>query len=53
VWNATANYPVEAWRSTFFVAVKNAADRLFIVDRARGLMPSMPRMVHAGVRFSF
>lgn len=53
VWNASANYPVEAWRTTFFVAVKNVADRLYIVDRARGVLPGMPRMVHFGLRFGF
>ncbi|HET9530725.1 MAG TPA: TonB-dependent receptor, partial [Blastocatellia bacterium] len=33
IWNATANYDVEAMRTTFFVTVKNFLDRTFIVDR--------------------
>lgn len=53
LWNATVNYPVEAWRTTFFVSAKNLGDRLYIVDRARGVLPGMPRVVHIGVRFSF
>jgi Fe(3+) dicitrate transport protein len=53
VWNATVNYPVEQWRTTFFVAAKNIGDRLYIVDRTRGLLPGMPRLVQVGVRFSF
>lgn len=51
--NFTANYPVEAWKTTFFVTTKNIADRLAIVDRSRGLTPGMPRLVQAGVRFTF
>lgn len=53
LWNGTVNYPVEAWRTTFFVTAKNMGDRLYIVDRTRGLLPGMPRLVQAGVRFSF
>jgi Fe(3+) dicitrate transport protein len=53
VFNATLNYPVETWHTTFFVSGKNLTDRLFIVDRARGVLPSMPRMIHVGLRFSF
>mgnify|MGYP002377977591 CR=1 FL=1 len=53
VWNATLNYPVEQWRTTFFVTAKNIGDRVYIVDRARGILPGMPRLVQAGVRFSF
>jgi Fe(3+) dicitrate transport protein len=53
VWNATLNYPVEHWHSTFFVSVKNLFDRLAIVDRTRGIMPSAPRLVQAGVSWNF
>lgn len=53
VWNATLNYPVEQWRTTFFVTAKNIGDRVYIVDRARGILPGMPRLIQAGVRFSF
>ncbi len=53
LWNATANFPVEAWRTTFFVTTKNMLDRLYIVDRSRGLLPGMPRQVQAGLRFTF
>jgi Fe(3+) dicitrate transport protein len=52
-WNATANYKVEKWRATFFVTVKNIFDRTFIVDRARGILPSSPRLAQAGVKISF
>jgi Fe(3+) dicitrate transport protein len=51
VWNATFNYKAEALRSTFFITVKNLFDRTYIVDRSRGLLPSSPRLVHAGIKF--
>ncbi|HBY61191.1 MAG TPA: hypothetical protein DEH78_15320 [Solibacterales bacterium] len=53
IWNATVNYPIEAWRTTVFVSAKNIGDRLYIVDRARGLLPGMPRLIQVGLRFSF
>jgi Fe(3+) dicitrate transport protein len=51
--NATCNYTIESWRSTFFVSAKNLLDRTYIVDRVRGLLPGNPRLIQAGVRFSF
>jgi Fe(3+) dicitrate transport protein len=53
IWNATLNYPLEAWRTTLFVAAKNMGDRLYIVDRTRGIQPGMPRLLQVGLRFSF
>lgn len=53
VWNATFNYSIESLRSTFFVSVKNLMDRTYIVDRTRGLIPGMPRLMQAGVKFRF
>ncbi len=53
VWNATLNYSLESLRSTLFVTVKNLADRTFIVDRSRGILPSMPRLLQAGIKFRF
>ena len=52
-WNATANYKVEKWHSTFFVTAKNLFDRTFVVDRSRGILPSQPRLLQAGVKVSF
>lgn len=52
-WNATANYRVERWRTTFFVTAKNIFDRTFVVDRSRGLLPSSPRLVQTGVKINF
>jgi Fe(3+) dicitrate transport protein len=53
IWNAAFNYPIEAWRTTVFVTTKNLADRLYIADRTRGLIPGMPRQIQAGLRFTF
>lgn len=52
-WNATANYRVEQWKTTFFVTAKNLFDRTFIVDRSRGILPSSPRLLQAGVHIKF
>ena len=51
LWNATANYPVRV--GTLFVAVKNVFDRTEIVDRSRGILPTAPRTVQAGLRVRF
>lgn len=53
VWNAVANYEVESLPTSFFFAVKNLADRLYIVDRARGILPSSPRLFQTGLTFRF
>jgi Fe(3+) dicitrate transport protein len=52
-WNATANYRVEKLKTTFFVTAKNIFDRTFIVDRARGILPSSPRMIQGGFAVKF
>jgi Fe(3+) dicitrate transport protein len=53
IWNATANYEVPRLHSTVFVTVKNLTDRLYIVDRSRGILPGNPRLVQAGVTARF
>jgi Fe(3+) dicitrate transport protein len=53
VWNAAVNYHVERMRSTFFITTKNLFDRTYIVDRARGILPSSPRLVQAGMKLRF
>ena len=51
IWNLTVNYKPETLPTTFFVTVKNLADDTVIVDRARGAIPSPPRLVQAGMKF--
>jgi Fe(3+) dicitrate transport protein len=53
VWNATVNYEVESLRTNFFFTVKNLSDKLYIVDRSRGILPSSPRLLQAGLTFRF
>lgn len=53
IWNATANYRVENLRTTFFITAKNLFDRLYVADRARGLLPGPPRSIQAGLKFNF
>jgi Fe(3+) dicitrate transport protein len=52
-WNATANYKVEKWKTTFFITAKNIFDRTFVVDRSRGLLPGIPRLIQSGLKISF
>ncbi|MBA2338858.1 MAG: TonB-dependent receptor [Pyrinomonadaceae bacterium] len=52
-WNATGNYSVERLHTTFFVTIKNLFDNTYIVDRSRGILPSPPRAVQAGLKYRF
>jgi Fe(3+) dicitrate transport protein len=51
VWNAAVNY--DLGRATMFFTVKNLLDDTYIVDRSRGILPGMPRLLQAGVRTRF
>ncbi|HXG90486.1 MAG TPA: TonB-dependent receptor [Vicinamibacterales bacterium] len=53
VWNAAANVFLKPSRITAYLAVKNVTDRLYIVDRSRGLLPGAPRLIQGGVRVTF
>jgi Fe(3+) dicitrate transport protein len=53
IWNLTCNYPIERWRAALFVTTKNLFDRLYLADRVRGMLPGGPRLVQAGLRWSF
>jgi Fe(3+) dicitrate transport protein len=52
VWNAAVNYRLPGRHATLFVALKNLTDRTFLVDRARGMVPGSPRLVHLGLRLT-
>ena len=51
--NVTASAPLPHLPGRIFVAVKNAADRTFIIDRARGILPGHPRLLHIGTSWRF
>jgi Fe(3+) dicitrate transport protein len=51
LWNVTANVPIPHSPFSAWVAVKNLTDRMVIVDRTRGLLPGLPRLVQMGVAY--
>jgi Fe(3+) dicitrate transport protein len=51
VWNTAVNY--DFGRATVFLTVKNLLDDVFIVDRARGILPGSPRQVQTGLKIRF
>ncbi len=53
VFNAAVNYKLAQYKVTLFLAVKNIADKTYIVDRTRGMVPGMPRLIQAGFRYDF
>jgi Fe(3+) dicitrate transport protein len=53
ILNGAVNYRIESVRTTFFMTAKNLLDRTYIVDRARGILPSTPRLVQAGFKIQF
>jgi Fe(3+) dicitrate transport protein len=53
IWNAAINYTVRPLRTTLFITAKNLFDRVYVVDRVRGIIPGMPRLVYAGITQRF
>ena len=53
IWNAALNYKYTPYNTTFFVTGKNLLDKEYIVDRTRGILTGMPRLVQVGVRYDF
>lgn len=52
LWNLTANIPVPRSAVTLWVAVKNLTDQTVVVDRSRGLLPGLPRLVQLGLAYN-
>jgi Fe(3+) dicitrate transport protein len=52
LWNATANLYLTD-RLDLYATVKNLADRTYVVDMTRGLVPGMPRLVQGGFTWRF
>jgi len=53
IWNATLNYHLQPAHTTFFIAVKNLANKTYIVDRTRGIQVGSPRLVQVGSKYAF
>jgi Fe(3+) dicitrate transport protein len=53
LWNAAATWRLKTLNTSLFIAVKNLADRTAIVDRARGILPTHPRLIQVGTSVRF
>lgn len=53
IFNLAINYHHNPTNVTFFFMIKNLTDDVYIVDRTRGILPGMPRLVQGGVRYTF
>ena len=52
VWNAALNYRFDKALSAF-VTGKNLLDKTYVVDRTRGILVGMPRLIQMGVKYAF
>ena len=52
VWNAALNYRFDKALSAF-VTGKNLLDKTYVVDRTRGILVGMPRLIQVGVKYAF
>jgi len=52
VWNAALNYRFDKALSAF-VTGKNLLDKTYVVDRTRGILVGMPRLIQIGVKYTF
>jgi len=53
IFNLAINYHHKPLNTTFFFMIKNLTDDVYIVDRTRGIIPGMPRLIQGGVRYTF
>lgn len=53
IFNIAAHYKLPGSSTRVFATMKNIEDDLFIVDRSRGVLPGLPRVVQVGVRANF
>jgi Fe(3+) dicitrate transport protein len=53
VWNAALNWQLPGTRFGLFATAKNLFDKTYIADRTRGILPGAPRLVQAGVEYTF
>jgi Fe(3+) dicitrate transport protein len=53
IWNVAVNWRAPGSAFGVFVTAKNLFDKVYIADRTRGILPGAPRLVQAGVEYSF
>lgn len=51
--NAAASWRLPESPVRLLATVRNVADRTFIIDRARGILPNEPRIVQVGLEWAF
>ncbi len=49
IWHLAASWHIRPLDNTVFVTVKNLFDKVYVVDRTRGLIPGSPRLLQAGI----
>ncbi|MFM7432966.1 MAG: TonB-dependent receptor domain-containing protein, partial [Gammaproteobacteria bacterium] len=52
IWNLAVNYRASE-QLEWFAGAKNVADRLYIADRSRGIVPGPSRQLQAGFEYRF
>jgi len=52
IWNAALNYSFDKAFSAFITG-KNLLDKTYVVDRTRGILVGMPRLIQLGIKYSF
>jgi Fe(3+) dicitrate transport protein len=53
IFNLSFSQKISDSGVTALFTVKNLLDRTYVVDRSRGTIPGAPRLIQAGVRYSF
>ncbi len=53
IFNAAVNYRIKPLQTTVFLTAKNLTDKTYIVDRTRGILSGVPRLVQVGLQYDF
>ncbi len=53
IYNLALNYRIAKYHTSVFFAVKNIADKVYIVDRTRGIQVGIPRLLQMGLKYEF
>ncbi len=53
IWNATVTQRVARFDADLLLSARNLFDRIYVVDRTRGILPGMPRTISVGASRDF
>jgi Fe(3+) dicitrate transport protein len=53
IWNAAINYNLDIFSTTLFLTIKNLTNKIYIVDRTRGIQVGSPRLIQFGMQWKF